>query len=182
VTLLCVGLFAVFWLSFGMLQLPTLGLAAAYSPTGSAAEGLASPKYNAVVALYLIVWGFALFTFFIFTLKTNAVIAAIFFFVTLGSWVLAGAYFKVASGDYVMAGHLQTVQTMSVSTKRMSADGLPGWRSSAVHCGTAGVVYDIRDHGGRDAFRYVAAPVEHEMAGSPDICSPVDVPSPRLTA
>ena len=104
------SLFAVFWLSFGLLQLPTLGLAAAYSPSGTnAAVGAASVEYNAALGLYLIVWGFALFTFFIFTLKTNTVFALIFGFVSLAAWVLAGAYWKVASGDYVMAGHLQTV-------------------------------------------------------------------------
>jgi succinate-acetate transporter protein len=103
------SLFAVFWLSFGLLQLPTLQLANSYSATGSAAEGAASVQYNAVVAIYLIVWGFALFTFFIFTLKTNCVFAGIFGFVTTAAWILAGAYFKVAKGDYVMAGHLQTV-------------------------------------------------------------------------
>ena len=66
------GLFAVFWLSFGFLQLPTLQLAAAYSKTGtSAADGAASVQYNAALALYLIVWGFALFTFFIFTLNND---------------------------------------------------------------------------------------------------------------
>ena len=58
------SLFAVFWLSFGPLQMPTLGLAAAYSATGNAADGAASKEYNAVVGLYLIVWGFALLTFF----------------------------------------------------------------------------------------------------------------------
>jgi hypothetical protein len=36
------GLFSVFWLSFGMLQLPTLGLAAAYSSDGDAAAGAVS--------------------------------------------------------------------------------------------------------------------------------------------
>ncbi len=72
------SLFAVFWLSFGLLQLPTLGLAAAYSPTGNAAEGALSQEYNSVIGLYLIVWGFALFTFWIFTLKTNSVFAGIF--------------------------------------------------------------------------------------------------------
>ena len=107
--MMVMSLFSVFWLSFGLLQLPSLGLAAAYSLTGDAAEGAASPEYNAVIALYLIVWGFALFTFWIFTLKTNTIFALIFLFVTLASWVLAGAYFKVASGEYVMAGHLQTV-------------------------------------------------------------------------
>ena len=107
--MMVMSLFAVFWLSFGLLQLPTLGLAAAYSPTGNAAEGAASVEYNAAIALYLIVWGFALFTFFIFTLKTNTVFALIFGLVTMAAWVLAGAYWKVASGSYVTAGHLQKV-------------------------------------------------------------------------
>ena len=107
------SLFAVFWLSFGLLQMPTLGLAAAYSATGNAAEGAASKEYNAVVGLYLIVWGFALLTFWIFTLKTNAVFAGIFGFVTLAAWVLAGAYFKVGSGDYESAGKLQKVCRVS---------------------------------------------------------------------
>ncbi|KIW28680.1 hypothetical protein, variant [Cladophialophora immunda] len=102
------GLFAVFWLSFGMLQLPTLGLATPYSPSGTnAVIGSASKEYNAVIALYLIVWGFALFTFFIFTLKTNVVFALIFLFVTIGAWVLSGAYWKVSTGDYDTAGDLQ---------------------------------------------------------------------------
>lgn len=104
------GLFAVFWLSFGMLQLPTLGLAAPYSTDGTdAIAGSASKSYNAVIALYLLVWGFALFTFWIFTLKTNTVFALIFLFVTLGAWVLSGAYWKVSTGDYDQAAKLQKV-------------------------------------------------------------------------
>jgi uncharacterized protein len=109
------SLFSVFWLSFGLLQLPTLGLAAAYSdPPGNAAEGAVSQGYNATIGLYLIVWGFALFTFWIFTLKTNAIFAGIFLFVTIAAWVLGGAYFKVASGDYAMAGTLQKVSSATV--------------------------------------------------------------------
>ncbi|KAF2005812.1 plasma membrane ammonium transporter [Amniculicola lignicola CBS 123094] len=101
------GLFCVFWLSFGMLQLPTLGLAAAYSATGNPAEGLASKEMNAVIALYLLVWGFALGTFWLFTIRINAVFAGIFGFVTLGSWVLSGAYWKVSTGHYKEAERLQ---------------------------------------------------------------------------
>ena len=63
------GLFCVFWLSFGMLQLPTLGLATAY------ASGADGKEMNAVIALYLLVWGFALGTFWVFTLRINAVFA-----------------------------------------------------------------------------------------------------------
>lgn len=104
------GLFSVFWLSFGMLQLPTLGLAAPYSADGTdAASGAASKGFNAVIAVYLLVWGFALFTFWIFTLKTNVIFALIFLFVTMGSWVLSGAYWKVSTGDYDSARTLQKV-------------------------------------------------------------------------
>lgn len=89
--------------------MPTLGLAAAYSATGNAAEGAASNEYNAVVGSYLIVWGFALLTLWIFTLKTKAVFAGMFEFVTLAAWVLAEAYFKIGSGDYEAARRLQKV-------------------------------------------------------------------------
>lgn len=51
--MMVMGLFAVFWLSFGMLQLPSLGLTQPYAAEG----GAASPEYNAVIGLYLIVWG-----------------------------------------------------------------------------------------------------------------------------
>ena len=77
------SLFCVFWLSFGMIQLPSLGIAASYSPTGNAAEGAASPDYNNAIGLYLIVWGFAFVTYFIFSLKTNAIFAGIFGFAAI---------------------------------------------------------------------------------------------------
>lgn len=106
--MMVMGLFAVFWLSFGMLQLPTLQLGAPYANAGDPA-GLASPQYNSVVALYLIVWGFTFLTFFIFTCKINAVFAAIFLLLTVAAWVLSAAYWKVSSGDYDAATKLQKV-------------------------------------------------------------------------
>lgn len=101
------GLFAVFWLSFGLLQLPTLQLATAYSPTGNVAEGLMSKEMNAVIALYLIVWGFALGTFWIFTIRINAVFAGIFGFVTIAIWILSAAYWKLSNAHYEEAQRLQ---------------------------------------------------------------------------
>ncbi|KAH7080806.1 GPR1/FUN34/yaaH family-domain-containing protein [Paraphoma chrysanthemicola] len=101
------GLFSVFWLSFGLLQLPTLGLATAYSATGSAAEGAVSKEMNAVIALYLLVWGFALGTFWLFTIRINAVFAGIFGFVTIGVWVLSGAYWALSDGKFDKALKLQ---------------------------------------------------------------------------
>ena len=110
--MMVMGLFAVFWLSFGVLELPSWNLAAAYSPTGNEAEGAVSAGYNATVALYTLVWGFALFTFFLCTLKTNLVFATIFFLVSVGAWVLAAAYWQVAAGNYTTAGQLQKVRTI----------------------------------------------------------------------
>src|SRR5690348_17171458 len=101
------GLFCVFWLSFGLLQLPTLGLAAAYSVDGIASEGLVSKEMNAAIALYLLVWGFALGTFFLFTIRINAVFAGIFGFVTIGAWVLSGAYWKLSQHRFKEALRLQ---------------------------------------------------------------------------
>lgn len=158
------GLFAVFWLSFGMLQLPTLGLAAPYSTDGTdAIAGSASKSYNAVIALYLLVWGFALFTFWIFTLKTNTVFALIFLFVTLGAWVLSGAYWKVSTGDYDQAAKLQKVGFPYLHirsrfpqlcflfslTKPFPIEGR--W-SVVVHSRVSRLVHDVRDDGRRDAL------------------------------
>lgn len=63
----------------------------AVSSTGNAAEGAASKEMNAAIALYLIVWGFILLTFFIFSIRINAVLSVIFLLVTVGAWVLSGA-------------------------------------------------------------------------------------------
>ncbi|KAI0474935.1 GPR1/FUN34/yaaH family-domain-containing protein [Xylariaceae sp. FL0804] len=104
--MMVMGLFAVFWLSFGLIQLPTLQLGSPYA-TAADPTGTTSPEYNAAVALYLIVWGFALFTFFVFTLKINTVFALIFGLVSVAAWVLGAAYFKVSTGSYEEAAHLQ---------------------------------------------------------------------------
>jgi hypothetical protein len=152
------GLFAVFWLSFGLLQLPTLGLATAYSATGSAAEGAISKEMNAVIALYLLVWGFALGTFWMFTIRINAVFAGIFGFVTVGSWVLSGAYWKLSRHEFDAALKLQKVCGLtffyffhSVGQLRvMGADTrlYTGWRRAAIHRSNAGLVHARRDYGG----------------------------------
>ncbi|KAI1277851.1 GPR1/FUN34/yaaH family-domain-containing protein [Xylaria sp. FL0933] len=105
--MMVMGLFSVFWLSFGVIQLPTLNLSLPYATSGDP-TGATSPAFNTDVGLYLIVWGFALFTFFIFTLKINTVFALIFGLVSTACWILAGAYFKVAAGDFTAAGRLQT--------------------------------------------------------------------------
>lgn len=106
--MMVMGLFSVFWLSFGMLQLPTLSLGAPFATTTDP-TGTTAAAFNAAIALYLVVWGFALLTFFFFTLKINIVFASIFGLVTAAAWILAGAYFKVSTQQYDTALKLQKV-------------------------------------------------------------------------
>lgn len=127
------GLFCVFWLSFGVLQLPTVGIAASYSATGNAAEGALSVGYNVGIALYLVALGCTMFTFFIFTLKTNTVFALIFALVTAANFILSCAYWNVASGNFTMATHLQHVcLPYSLIAFSFPTDRNPGWRGSII--------------------------------------------------
>ncbi|KAI0598105.1 GPR1/FUN34/yaaH family-domain-containing protein [Biscogniauxia sp. FL1348] len=105
-SMMVMGLFTVFWLSFGLLQVPNLQLGAPYAtPTDPA--GVASTEYNAAIGLYLLVWGFAFFTFFVFTLKINVVLAIIFGLTTTAGFILSAAYFKASWGDFDTASRLQ---------------------------------------------------------------------------
>ncbi|KAI0158044.1 GPR1/FUN34/yaaH family-domain-containing protein [Hypoxylon sp. FL1284] len=104
--MMAMGLYAVFWLSFGLLQLPTLQLGQPYA-TAADPTGMSSPEFNSTIGLYLIVWGFMLFTFFIFTLKINTVFALIFGLVTTAAFILSDVYFKLAAGETERAGQEQ---------------------------------------------------------------------------
>ncbi|KAL2136547.1 hypothetical protein VTI74DRAFT_3092 [Chaetomium olivicolor] len=119
--MMVMGMFAVFWLSFGMLELPTLQLGAPYA-SGDDPTGFASREFNSVIAIYLIVWGFALFTFFIFTCRINSVFAAIFLIVSVAVWVLSGAYWMVSWGNYHAAEKLQ-----KTGGALLFVDALLGW-------------------------------------------------------
>jgi hypothetical protein len=101
--------FCVFWGSFAPLQLPSVGIAASYSPTGNAAEGAISTGYAVGLALYLASMACAIFTIFIFTLKTNVVIASIFFLSTIGVSFLSAAYWNLSWGNFARATQYQHV-------------------------------------------------------------------------
>ncbi len=107
-SMMVMGLFAVFWLSFGLLEVPNLALGIPFA-TPDDPMGTASREYNAAIGLYLVVWGFAFFTFFVFTTRLNVVLAIIFSLTAIATWILAGAYFKSSWGDYEAAGKLQKV-------------------------------------------------------------------------
>ncbi|KAJ6110584.1 hypothetical protein N7486_002819 [Penicillium sp. IBT 16267x] len=121
------GFFSVFWFSFGMLNLPSEGIAATYSPTGNAVEGAASVGYNAGIALYLVALGTTLLTFFPFTLRLNFVQAFVMGLATVGVYILSGAYWMVSTGNYAMAGHLQMA-----GGAVLFVVGLAGWYMTVV--------------------------------------------------
>jgi len=146
--MMVMGMFAVFWLSFGVLETPSWGIAASYSSDGDAAAGAASVGYNAAVALYLLVWGFWLFTTWIFTLKTNMVFASIFFFAFISSFLFSGAYWKVSTGDYHMAMKLQKVSTIPFSVLRVCVLMRLDWRCNILHSRTSGILYHCCHDGG----------------------------------
>ncbi|KAJ6095260.1 hypothetical protein N7486_006006 [Penicillium sp. IBT 16267x] len=103
------GFFCVFWGSFAPLQIPSYGIAASYSATGNAAEGAISAGYSAGLALYLLSMACAVFTLFIFTLKTNVVIASIFLLSTIGVSCLSAAYWNLSLGNFAKATQFQHV-------------------------------------------------------------------------
>ncbi|CAK7273486.1 hypothetical protein SEPCBS119000_005681 [Sporothrix epigloea] len=105
-SMITMGLFGIFWLSFGLLQLPTLQLTSPYI-TADDPTGAASPEFNAGLALFLLVWAFAIFTLTIFSLKTNVVFATIYVVLTAFSFVMSGCYWRLSSGDAGMAANLQ---------------------------------------------------------------------------
>ncbi|CAK7568200.1 MAG: hypothetical protein SEPTF4163_006185 [Sporothrix epigloea] len=105
-SMITMGLFGIFWLSFGLLQLPTLQLISPYI-TADDPTGANSPEFNASLALFLLVWGFAIFTLTIFSLKTNAVFATIYVILTAFSFVMSGCYWRLSAGDTGMAVGLQ---------------------------------------------------------------------------
>jgi len=112
-SMMVMGLFAVFWLSFGLLEVPNLALGIPFA-TAEDPTGTLSREYNAAIGLYLIVWGFAFLTFFIFTTRINAVLATIFSLTATAAWILAGAYFKLSYGDFQTAGILQKVRSVQL--------------------------------------------------------------------
>ncbi|ERS99033.1 hypothetical protein HMPREF1624_04228 [Sporothrix schenckii ATCC 58251] len=105
-SMLTMGVFGVFWLSFGLLLFPTLNLTAPYV-TADDPTGLASPAWNAGLALFLIVWGFVILTLTIFTLKINVVFVVIYCILIAFSFVMSGCYWRLSHGDVHGAAKLQ---------------------------------------------------------------------------
>lgn len=53
--------FGGFWIFFAILNDPSIGVAAAYSATGNAAEGQANTLFAEGLAVYFVIWGMLVF-------------------------------------------------------------------------------------------------------------------------
>jgi succinate-acetate transporter protein len=106
-SMLLMGMYTVFWLSFGVIETPTSIIKLEHSSISNVVEGNPSAEYNAAVALYLTAWGFWLLTSFVFSLRTNLVFALVFLCGFVSSFVFAASYWKVNTGDHKIAMELQ---------------------------------------------------------------------------
>ncbi|BFZ54116.1 hypothetical protein PYCC9005_001148 [Savitreella phatthalungensis] len=100
--------FGSFWVSFAILNSSFYGLQAAYSTTGSAAQGAESIGYNSGFSFYLLFWGLMCTVYFVISLRTNVVFATIFLTVDMAFLLLAGTYWHTAAGN-MDAAHKCTV-------------------------------------------------------------------------
>ncbi|KAK3186652.1 hypothetical protein K4F52_004693 [Lecanicillium sp. MT-2017a] len=78
---------------------PFYGSAAAYSPTGSFAEGLTEPGFNASIAYFLISVAVLNVFFIVAAAKINAVFLVIFASAAVGFTLLASAFWSLAEGS-----------------------------------------------------------------------------------
>lgn len=97
-SMMTMALFGTFWLSFGLLQLPTLNLSAGFV-TADDPTGTASPAWNAALALFLLVWGFATTSMAIFTLRINVVFLTLYVILIAFIFVMSGCYWRLSYGD-----------------------------------------------------------------------------------
>ncbi|EGZ78084.1 hypothetical protein NEUTE2DRAFT_51776, partial [Neurospora tetrasperma FGSC 2509] len=127
---------------FGLLQLPTLQFDAPHNTTSNPTIGALTPEYNAVIALYFKFWGFCVVYIFVFTRKTNTVLALPY---SLSKLNLAGVYWRVDEGKFEVAGRLQKDRFDDyVNAPSLSVPTFLSWlgtRCPAVLCSSSSHVF-----------------------------------------
>ena len=109
IRLICSGAMAIFWLSFAILFVPSLGIIASYSATGDFNDGLLDPGFNADLGIYLVCWGLALFVILVCSIKTNITFVILFTILDAGFFVFSASHFQTASGNLGTAAILTKV-------------------------------------------------------------------------
>ncbi|KAF7909070.1 hypothetical protein BELL_0043g00210 [Botrytis elliptica] len=91
--------FGLFYAGFGALDIPFLGIAAAY--------GNDTIQYNNVLGFFVLLWSVFNLFFLIGSLPINLVYIAIFFFVQLAFTLVSASYFCAADGNVATAAALK---------------------------------------------------------------------------
>jgi len=105
------GTFGGFWIAYGIIVQPTMGLAASFAPanfnsTGgitATAAGAATREYNAGLGMYFAVWGILCVVYFIAALRTNVPFAIIFLSLVFAFEFISAAYFHTGQGNLTTA-------------------------------------------------------------------------------
>jgi uncharacterized protein len=102
----------VFWLSIGVLYVPSLGIIQSYSETGNFEEGLLSEGLNSALGSYLIGWGLAVFVILVCSMKTNLTFIVLFAVLDAAFFIFAASYFQLGARNFATALVLKKVPSV----------------------------------------------------------------------
>jgi succinate-acetate transporter protein len=104
------GTFGGFWLSYAIINTPTMQIAASFAPAADAGNGITatmagsqSPSFNVGLGMYFLVWGIMCFLYFVASLRTNVPFVLVFLSLVFAFELIASAYFHTASGNTAAA-------------------------------------------------------------------------------
>jgi len=104
------GTFGGFFISYAIINQPTMGIAASFAPAADATNGVtaslagaSTPAYNTGLAFYFVIWGVLTFSFFLASLRTNAVFVLLFIAITMVFELIAAGYFHASAGNLAAA-------------------------------------------------------------------------------
>lgn len=104
------GSFGGFWISYGIINQPNMGIAASFAPASDASNGitatmagLSSPSFNVGLGMYFLVWGILNAIYTIAAMRTNVPFVIVFLTLTFAFEFIAAGYFHTASGNMTMA-------------------------------------------------------------------------------
>lgn len=97
----------VFWLSLGILFVPSNNIVASYADNFN--DGAASAGLNASIGLYLVAWGLVTLILLIVSIKTNIVTIVLFAILDAGFFIFAASHLQLAAGNEGIALILQRV-------------------------------------------------------------------------
>ncbi|KAI1263581.1 GPR1/FUN34/yaaH family-domain-containing protein [Xylariaceae sp. FL1019] len=123
------GFFGVFWLSFGLLQLPGGYLSSPYA-TVDDPTGIKSQAFNADVGLFLIVWGTGILMFSLLSLTISIALTVLFALFSTGVYLLGVSCPSFLAESLCFWKHL-TWFTSDMLTAAGQPNAVPGLQKAA---------------------------------------------------